>query len=205
MEKTHWKVIVPVLAAILLLSAWIFINQRKSGNQMISTFGKYQGYSEPVYDGTQRTSDYLTLSDGTRLAYDLIIPTKKGVLADKPLPVLFKYTPYGRTWTIFDKKGGFLLENFAFLDWPSKAMLRVRYILMGDKGRFMDPLFRDRWLENVVNHGYIVVSVDRPGTGASFSSPTPGSMETAAKFENEIMNWIAVQSWSDGNIGMYGD
>jgi putative CocE/NonD family hydrolase len=205
MEKTHWKVIVPVLAAILLLSGWIFINQRKAEKPMISTFGKYQGYSEPVYDGTQRTSDYLTLSDGTRLAYDLIIPTKKGVLADKPLPVLFKYTPYGRTWTIFDKKGGFLLQNFAFLDWPSKAMLRVRYILMGDKGRFMDPLFRDRWLENVVNHGYIVVSVDRPGTGASFSSPTPGSMETAAKFENEIMNWIAVQSWSDGNIGMYGD
>jgi putative CocE/NonD family hydrolase len=76
---------------------------------------------------------------------------------------------------------------------------------MREQGRYMDPLWRDRWLGSVVKHGYIVVSVDRPGTGASFSSPTPGSMETAGKFENEIINWIAVQSWSDGNVGMYGD
>jgi putative CocE/NonD family hydrolase len=57
----------------------------------------------------------------------------------------------------------------------------------------------------VVSHGYIVVSVDRPGTGASFAANTPGSMETAAKFESEIMDWIAAQPWSDGNIAMYGD
>ena len=27
----------------------------------VSEFGKYRGYSEPVFDGSQRTSDYLTL------------------------------------------------------------------------------------------------------------------------------------------------
>ncbi len=69
----------------------------------------------------------------------------------------------------------------------------------------LDPLFHDRWLGIMVKHGYVIVSVDRPGTGASFSSPTPGSMETAAKFENEIMDWIATEPWSDGNIGMYGN
>ncbi len=205
MKKNHLKVIVAALAVLLLLTGGIYFNQRKAGNQMISEFGKYQGYSEAVYDGTQRTSDYLTLSDGTRLAYDLIIPTHKGVPADKPLPVLFKYTPYGRTWTIFDKNGKFMIGDFADLDWPTKAMLRVRYIVMGDKGRLLDPLFRDSWLDSVVKYGYIVVSVDRPGTGASFASPTPGSMETAARFENEILDWIAAQPWSDGNIGMYGE
>ena len=170
---------------------------------MISKFGKYLGYSEAIYDGTKRTSDYLTLSDGTRLAYDLIIPTKKGVPADKPLPVLFKYTPYGRTWTIFDKNGKFLIGEF--VDLPTNVLAHVRYWLTGDLGRIMDPLWRDRWLGSLVNHGYIVVSVDRPGTGASFASPTPGSMETAAKFENEIINWITAQPWSDGNVGMYGN
>jgi len=170
---------------------------------MISTFGKYQGYSKPIYDGTQRTSDYMTLSDGTRLAYDLIIPKKKGILAEKPLPVLFKYTPYGRAWTIFDKKGKLLIGNF--VNRPTQVMLRIRFRLTGERGRILVPLFRDRWLGNVVSHGYIVVSVDRPGMGASFSSPTPGNMEIAAKFENEIMDWIATQSWSDGNIAMYGD
>jgi hypothetical protein len=170
---------------------------------MISEFGKYQGYSEPVYDGTQRTSNYLTLLDGTRLAYDLILPTKKGVPANRRMPVLFKYTPYGRAWTIFDKKGKFLIGDF--VDWPTQMLLRVRRLFAGDSGRILDPLFRDRWLGNVVKYGYIVVSVDRPGTGASFNSPTPGSMETAAKFENEIIDWIATQPWSDGNVGMYGD
>lgn len=205
MKKTYWKLIIPILAAILLLSGFFLLNQGKGENQMTSIFGKYQGYSEPVYDGTQRASDYLKLSDGTRLAYDVIIPTKKGVPAGKPLPVLFKYTPYGRTWTIFDKNGKFLLSEITQLDFPTVAMLRVRYWLAGDRGRLMDPLLRDRWLDTVVKYGYIVVSVDRPGTGASFSSPTPGSMDTAAKFESEIMDWIAAQPWSDGNIGMYGD
>jgi hypothetical protein len=170
---------------------------------MISEFGKYQGYSEALYDGTRRTSDYLTLSDGTRLAYDLIIPTKKGVLAGKPLPVLFKYTPYGRSWTIFDKEGKFLIGRFVGL--PASAMLRVRYWLAGERGRILDPLFRDRWLGPVVKHGYIILSVDRPGTGASFASNTPGSMETGAKYQSEIMDWIAAQPWSDGGIAMYGD
>jgi uncharacterized protein len=170
---------------------------------MISKFGKYQGYSKPVYDGTQRTSDYLTLSDGTRLAYDLIIPTKKGFPAGQPLPVLFKYTPYGRAWTIFDNNGRLLVGNF--VSWPLQVILRIRYMLAKERGRILDPLFRDHWLGGVVKHGYIVVSVDRPGMGASFSSPTPGTMETAARFENEIIDWIAAQSWSDGNIAMYGD
>ncbi len=197
------KVTIPLLAAMLLLVVVIFIGQRKTHNTMISEFGKYQGYAEPVYDGTQRTSDYLTLSDGTRLAYDVIIPTKKGVPASQALPVLFKYTPYGRTWTIFDKNNKLIVGDF--VDWPTQIMLRIRYLLAGDRGRLLDPLFRDRWLGDVVKHGYIIVSVDRPGTGASFRSPTPGSMETAASFQDEIIDWIASQPWSDGNVGMYGD
>jgi uncharacterized protein len=204
MKSTKLKVIILVLAVFLVLFGFIYFNQSKGGNQMISIFGKYQGYSEAVYDGTKRTSDYLTLSDGTRLAYDVILPTQKGVPAGKPLPVLFKYTPYGRSWTIFDKNGKLLVGDF--VDLPTQAMLRLRFWLVGgNKGRIMDPLFRDRWLGDVVNHGYIIVSVDRPGTGASFASNTEGSMETAVIYDNEIMNWIAAQPWSDGNIAMYGD
>jgi putative CocE/NonD family hydrolase len=202
-KKLPWQIVVPVLAAVLLVFALTMIYQRKANSQMVSEFGKYRGYTEAIYDGTQRTSDYLTLADGTRLAYDLIIPTKKGVPADQPLPVLFKYTPYGRTWTIFDKNDNLLVSDL--VDLPTKILARVRYWIMGDKGRIMDPLWRDRWLGDVVKHGYVVVSVDRPGTGASFASPTPGSMDTAATFESEIIDWIAAQAWSDGNVAMYGD
>jgi putative CocE/NonD family hydrolase len=204
MKKIIGRIVVFGLAALLLLFILVTIQQRRDQHTMVSTFGKYQGYSVASYNGTQRTSDYLTLSDGTRLAYDLIIPTSKGVPADKPLPVLFKYTPYGRTWTVFDKNGKFLLGDFG-LDLPTRALLYLRHWLAGKQGRILDPLFRDRWLGSVVKHGYIVFSVERPGTGASFASPTPGSMETAVKFEDEIIDWIAAQPWSDGNLAMYGD
>jgi putative CocE/NonD family hydrolase len=205
MKKPIWKMAIPIFAVLGLLLIVVKINQKRTEHITISAFGKYAGYSDPIYDGSQRISEYLTLSDGTRLAYDLIIPTQKGVPASQRLPVLFKYTPYGRAWTIFDKDGKFLLDEITKLDWPTRVMLRVRYWLAGDRGRILDPLFRDRWLDGAVKHGYIVVAVDRPGTGASFSSPTPGSMETASKFESEIIDWIAAQPWSDGNVGMYGD
>ena len=169
----------------------------------MSEFGKYQGYSEAIYDSNKRISDYLTLSDGRRLAYDLILPTRKGVPASEPLPVLFKYTPYMRTFKIFDKDGKNLLTFFMDLKWYEKAMLRIRYWL-SDQGHLMDPLMRTKWLRNMVRHGYAVIVVERPGTGASFGIAKQ-SMETVAREEDEILDWIASQSWCNGNIGMYGD
>ena len=90
---------------ILVLTATVSCN--RSVNRKISQFGQYQGYSEAIYDGYQRSSHYLTLEDGTRLAYDLYLPTQDDAPADEPLPALFKYTPYLRTFTIFDEDGDF--------------------------------------------------------------------------------------------------
>ena len=191
------------LFAVILVIALLFLYKRIAGKGKASEFGKYQGYSEAIYDGNKRISDYLTLLNGTRLAYDLILPTKKGVPASEPLPVLFKYTPYLRTFTIFDKDGKNLITFFVDLKWYEKAMLRIRYWL-SDQGRLMGPLFRTKWLENMVKHGYAVIVVERPGTGASFGIANQ-SMEAIAREENEILDWIASQAWCNGNIGMYGE
>ena len=191
------------LIAVILVIALFFIYKGIVGKGKVSEFGKYQGYSEAIYDGNKRISDYLPLSDGRRLAYDLILPTKKGVPASEPLPALFKYTPYMRTFKIFDKDGKNLLTFFMDLKWYEKAMLRVRYWL-SDQGHLMDSLMRTRWLGNMVRHGYAVIIVERPGTGASFGMARQ-SMEAIAGEENEILNWIASQPWCNGNIGMYGD
>jgi hypothetical protein len=138
-----------------------------------------------------------------RLAYDLILPMKKGVASADRLPVLFKYTPYLRTFTVFDKEGKNIIADLYDLGWKERAMLRIRYWI-SDQGRFMDPLFRTGWLKNMVKHGYAVIVIERPGTGASFGRLNP-SFEAGAWETNEILNWIATQSWCDGNIGMYGD
>jgi hypothetical protein len=68
----------------------------------------------------------------------------------------------------------------------------------------MDPVFRTKYLKNMLKHGYAVIVVERPGTGASFGVMN-ASFEVGAKEVNEILNWIAAQNWCDGNIGMYGD
>ena len=192
-----------VLIAPALVIGICMLYHGSVAQEKVSEFGKYLGYSEAIYDGARRTSDYLTLSNGTRLAYDLILPTRKGVPAGGPLPVLFKYTPYLRTFTIFDKNGKNIIAELFDLGWKEKAMLRIRY-WFSDQGRFMDPLFRTRWLKNMVKHGYAVIVVERPGTGASFGRLNP-SFEAGAKEVDEILNWIAAQEWCDGNIGMYGD
>ena len=196
------KMIYPIIAVILLIALFLFY--KKQARQVkVSEFGKYQGYSKEIYDGNKRISDYLTLSNGTRLAYDLIVPTRKGVPASEALPVLFKYTPYLRTFTIFDQAGNNIIAGLFNLGWKEKAYLRVRY-WFGKRGNLMDAVFRTKYLENMLKHGYAVIVVERPGTGASFGVMN-ASFEVGAKEVNEILNWIAAQDWCNGNIGMYGD
>ena len=196
------KSIIPLVVILLLFTLWS-VYKGKQNQGKVSEFGIYQGYSEVIYDGSKRTSDYLTLSDGTRLAYDLFLPTKKGVSVDKPLPTLFKYTPYDRAWTIFDKDGNFGLAEL--MPWYAEPMARVRAVVMPHgNGKIMDALFRTKWLGDMVKSGYAVIVVDRPGTGASFGKFN-GNPEVVAGEADEILNWIADQNWSDGNIGMFGD
>lgn len=196
------KTIGSLILVALVIAIWL-LHKRSVAQEKVSEFGRYQGYTQAIYDGTRRISDYLTLSSGTRVAYDLILPTKGGVPAGKPLPVLFKYTPYLRTFTIFDKNGKNIIADLLDLGWKERGMLRIRYWLSG-QGRFMDPLFRTKWLQNMIRHGYAVIVVERPGTGASFgtwdASHGPGAREAC-----EIMDWMASQSWCNGKIGMYGD
>ena len=40
----------------------------------VSKLGEYQGCSEPIYDEWVRTSQYITVRDGTRLAVDVFRP-----------------------------------------------------------------------------------------------------------------------------------
>jgi putative CocE/NonD family hydrolase len=203
MNKLFNMKMIYLFIAVALVIGLLLIYKNQTRQAKVSEFGKYQGYSEAVYDGNQRRSDYLTLSNGTRLAYDLFLPTKKGVPADKPLPVLFKYTPYTRTFTIFDKAGNNIIAGLFNLGWKERAYLRIRY-WFDKRGNLMDAVFRNKYLKNMLKHGYAVIVVERPGTGASFGVMN-ASFEVGAKEANEILDWIAAQNWCNGNIGMYGD
>ena len=143
MKNTTSKVAVVSLIVVVVAVALFFLYKGQAGHEKISRFGEYQGCSEAIYDGNERRSEYLKLSNGTRLAYDLILPTKRGVPTDKPLPVLFKYTPYLRTFTIFDQAGNNLIAGLFNLGWKEKAYLRVRY-WFDKRGQLMDAVFRTK-------------------------------------------------------------
>jgi putative CocE/NonD family hydrolase len=209
-SRIFTKKVVLLLAAVVLLGAAWAAYQHQAGQERVSEFGKYQGYTTQDYDGSRRTSDFLTLSDGTRLAYDLFLPTKKGAPAEARLPTLFKYTPYGRAWTVFDKNGHCLLCAMdPRMPWYSGLLLRLRgwvvqLTVPHANGQIKDALSRTEWLGPMVNSGYAVIVVDRPGTGASFGQYN-GDPDVVAGEADQILNWIAAQPWSDGQIGMFGD
>ncbi|MGE3618067.1 MAG: CocE/NonD family hydrolase [Gemmatimonadales bacterium] len=77
----------------------------------VSEPGVYQGYGEAEYDGYVRTSQYLTMRDGIRLAADIYRPTKAGVVHDEPLPVVWTHHRYNRASfqndSLVDYVGGF--------------------------------------------------------------------------------------------------
>jgi putative CocE/NonD family hydrolase len=202
MKKTILVLSLLVLSVATILLTFIIMSTR-ANRKRVSQFGRYQGYSEAIYDGYERLSRYLSLSDGTRLAYDLFLPTKAGQPAREPLPALFKYTPYLRVFTIYDANGTLLLDELYRMKWYERAVLRLRY-KFSDQGHLMDALFNTRWLRNMLDHGYAVIVVERPGTGASFGVMDP-SFEVGARQADEILDWIAAQDWCDGNIGMFGE
>ena len=64
--------------------------------ERVSRFGEYKGYSEAPYDSYVRSSQYLTMRDGIKIAIDILRPTKDGKVAEEPLPVIWTHTRYRR-------------------------------------------------------------------------------------------------------------
>jgi uncharacterized protein len=85
------KVSIVVCAVLLFLAALPAAAQER-----ISRLGQYEGYSERRFDGFIRTSEYVAMRDGTRLAVDVIRPTLNGAVTEEKLPILYTHERYGR-------------------------------------------------------------------------------------------------------------
>ncbi len=93
-------------------------------DEKISEFGKYQGYSKPVYDSWVRLSLYVEVRDGGKLATDVMIPAIDCQQAKEPLPVLWTYTPYKRADINDDGSVGTAVE-----DQGAEELIRHGYII----------------------------------------------------------------------------
>jgi putative CocE/NonD family hydrolase len=140
----------------------------------VSSLGIYKGYSSERFDAWQRTSQYVAVRDGTRLAIDIFRPTAGGVLHTEKLPVI----------------------------WTSKRYQRATVKDDGSLTTIMDSYYRAG--AKLIKHGYIIAAVDRRGTGASFGTTTDLSDPRDSLDGYDITEWFAKQPWSSGNIGMFG-
>ncbi|MDH5468814.1 MAG: CocE/NonD family hydrolase, partial [Candidatus Aminicenantes bacterium] len=137
----------------------------------ISRFGEYKGYSEEVYDSSVRSSLYLTMRDGIKIAIDIIRPAKGGKVAEEPLPVLWTHTRYRR------------------------AVIREGKVRSSADSPQMQAL---------IKRGYVLAVADVRGSGASFGSWQGIWTKEESQDAYEITEWLAVQPWCNGNIGMMG-
>jgi predicted acyl esterase len=144
------------------------------GEAKISKPGQYAGYSPAKYDGYVRTSFYVRMRDGTKLAVDLFRPTDHGILASERLPVVWMHDPYNRRST----RGRPTAEVS-----PGFALELVKY---GYNVAVVD--YRGLFASYGTNKVYNVGEFAPPATTDAY----------------DMTEWFAGQPWSNGRIGMWG-
>ncbi len=94
-------------------------------NTRVSSPGRYEGYSERLYESWQRTSFYVAVRDGTRLAVDLYRPVVDGAAASTPHPVIWIHTAYQRG--VLDADGQVQLSASSYMD--ARELTLYGYVL----------------------------------------------------------------------------
>ncbi len=145
------------------------------GDGKVSEPGRYEGYSEARYPDHQRSSFYVEVRDGTRLAMDLFRPVDEdGQRVETPLPVLWMHTPYNRrtftTGPTAETYPGFALRLVPHGYVVAVVDFRGLYASFGQNVAFN----RGEWVE-------------------------PARMDAY-----DITEWLAAQPFSNGKVGMWG-
>jgi hypothetical protein len=135
-------------------------------------------YAPPTtHTGAIRTSKYVTMSDGTKIAIDLWLPGSR-----KPgerLPSILYQTRYWRSMQV---------------RWPF-SLVKSKLELQGILGRIK---------LHFLHHGYAWVDVDARGSGASFGDRPWDYSPLEIRDGKEIVDWIISQPWSSGVVGGAG-
>ena len=137
---------------------------------------KYDWEKNATYKKYKRESYYLVMRDSIRIAIDVYIPkVKKGHHGKFPT-ILHQW----RYWRDFELK------------WPYKWFSKAPN---GPLGKFF---------KTIISNGYVLVSVDSRGSGASTGSRAYPWTQEERDDMTEIIDHIVAQSWSDGKVGVAG-
>jgi putative CocE/NonD family hydrolase len=93
----------PVILLILFAGLAPLLSQTPPAAPAAAKFGDYKGAGQAPYDSWVRTSLYLPMRDGVRLAVDILRPARKGAVETKPLPAIWTHTRYRRASVVNGK------------------------------------------------------------------------------------------------------
>ncbi|MGX7896630.1 CocE/NonD family hydrolase [Tsuneonella sp. HG222] len=126
------------------------------------------------YPDVVSTSHYVPVRDGTKLAMSVYRPANARAAATAKLPVIFVFTPYRGRFT-------------------------------GPDGKVSEAALNDNLgLRSLIKAGYVVAVADVRGKGASFGSRRGFQDRTEARDGYDLVEWLAKQPYSDGQVGMVG-
>lgn len=113
----------PFVRLLVVLCISVLLSYCGSGKEgptvpKVSSFGKYQGYSEQLYSEWVRSSQYVAVRDGTKLAVDIYRPAVAGKPVETPYPALFCFTPYRRAY--YDSEGKLVISQQRVVDYMTK-------------------------------------------------------------------------------------
>jgi len=134
------------------------------------------GPSHSQHVNFQRTSQYLTMRDGVKIAVDLYLPAD--LKPGQTIPTILHQTRY----------------------WRAIEYRWLVSVFKDDGPRGLIGSYAKRFLQQ----GYAWVDVDVRGSGASFGTRPIAWSPAEIKDGAEIVNWIIAQPWSNGKVGAMG-
>lgn len=168
----------------------------------VSVPGNYHGFAKPEYNGTKYFSQYITMRDGVKIAVSYFRPTKDGELHTEPLPVIWRYTPYGRVI----RKNGKLSNTMFFTGDGGGTHPDIPLPDQYASGCGIDGVLTgaDIMVKVFTERGYVIAQADVRGKFASFGHRRSANSELEAQDGYEINEWFAAQPWCSGKTGMFG-
>ena len=108
MSKTSLKMV----SAILIIAIALVVTPASVGwcSEKISRPLEYSGYTFVEWNDSVRASEYVTMTDGTKIAVDYYLPSEYIESGTPPtsFPVVLIYTPYSRGY--IDPKTGIVTD-----------------------------------------------------------------------------------------------
>jgi putative CocE/NonD family hydrolase len=128
----------------------------------------------PAFQEFERSSHYVPMRDGVRLAADVYLP--RPLPEGHRLPSVLVLTPYCRG---MDVDPGFPELAAAAYD-------------------------SDGWGPRLSLHGFAIIVVEARGAGASFGQRLLDPSRAEARDDVQVVDWVIAQPWSNGCVGATG-